>query len=283
MSYAKTVVFVGVITALTCFSIVHAQSSRPTFEVVSIKLNNSGREGGSAGPRGDRFLATNVTVRDLVFFAYQTRNGGRLFRQQMLGGPSWSGTDRFDVQAKMAEPAPIEQVRLMVQQLLQDRFELKVHWEMRDLPVYNLVVTKGGLKMHLSPDQTPPDPRQGSINFGPLEGQSAPLPRGAMRVATGTGVSALIGNSVPLSSLLSLLQGQSDRIVLDKTDLTQLYDFDLRFNTGGGPPLSPSATAGDQSGPSLFTALQELGLRLEPANGLLEVLVIDSVSKPSEN
>ena len=175
----------------------------------------------------------------------------------------------------------------MVQSLLEDRFHLKVHREMRDLPVYNLVIAKGGLKMKPSADQTAPDPRQRFIDFTSPAAEVAPLPRGAMRVAKGPGISVLTAKSIATSALVNnLLQGQSDRIVFDKTGLKELFDIDLRFSNEGDPPLSPGTDApppSDPSGPSLFTAIQELGLKLEPDKAPLEVIVIDSVSKPTEN
>jgi len=279
---ASAIVFVTAVKAQT-------PGQRPSFEVASIKPNNSGRDGGGAAPRGDRFVANNVTLKNLMFFAYLPRMG-RLFSQQIVGGPIWSNTDHFDVEAKADAgrgTVPIDQMRLMVQSMLEDRFQLKVRREMRDLPVYNLVVAKGGLKMKPSADQTAPDPRKGFIDFTSLAAESAPLTRGAMRVAKGPGISVLTANSIPISALVNnLLQGQSDRIVFDKTDLKELFDIDLRFSNEGGPALSPGADApppSDPSGPSLFTAIQELGLKLEPDKALLEVIVIDSVSKPTEN
>jgi uncharacterized protein (TIGR03435 family) len=119
-------------------------------------------------------------------------------------------------------------MRLMVQSMLEDRFQLKVHREMRDLPVYNLVVAKGGLKMKSSADQTAPDPRKGFIDFTSLAAEAAaPLPRGAMRVAKGPGISVLTANSIPISALVNNLLGQSDRIVVDKTGVKELVDIDL--------------------------------------------------------
>jgi len=279
---ALAIVFVTAVKAQT-------PGQRLSFEVTSIKPNNSGRDGGGAVHRGDRFVANNVTVKDLMFFAYSPR-AGRLFSEQIIGGPIWSNTDHFDVEAKAdagGRAVPIEPMRLMVQSLLEDRFQMKVHREMRDLPVYNLVVAKGGLKMKPSADQTAPDPRKGFIDFTSLAAEAAPLPRGAMRVAKGPGISVLTANSVPISALVNnLLQSQSDRIVSDKTGLKELFDIDLRFSNEGGPPPSPGTDApapSDPSGPSLFTAIQELGLKLEPGKAPMEVIVIDSVSKPTEN
>jgi uncharacterized protein (TIGR03435 family) len=181
---------------------------------------------------------------------------------------------------------PYEQVQSMVRALLEDRFQLKWHRETRELAVYNLVVAKGGLKMRPSADQSPPDPRQASISFDSLAERSKPLARGAMRIATGSEASALVGSSVSIAALVTLLQGQADRIVFDKTNINTLFDFDLQYSNEVRTPRAqsdPAQPAPGDPAPSLFTAVQELGLNLDPAKAPLEVLVIDSVSRPTEN
>ena len=263
-------------------------AQKPAFEVASIKRNLSPQAGGGGGPRGDRFVMRNVPLATLVNFAFRPRNG-QLFSQQIVGGPDWIRTDRFDVEAKIGDHAasiPYDQVQLMVRSLLEDRFQLKWHREMRELPVYNLVVAKGGLKMRPSGDQSPPDPNHADLFFDSIEARSAPLPRGAVRLATGPDSSALIGNSTRIASLVTLLQGQADRIVFDRTDLKGLFDFDLLFSNEVKAPRAANDGAldsGGQTAPSLFTAIQELGLRLDPSKAPLEVFVIDSVQHASEN
>jgi uncharacterized protein (TIGR03435 family) len=142
--------------------------------------------------------------------------------------------------------------------------------------VYHLVVNKGGPK--LSADQTPPDPRQSAIIFDSEGLSSAALPRGAIREGRTASGTTLSGTGVSVSLLMSLLQGQSDRIIVDKTDVKGLLDVQLRFTDARGPEQQADSTA-----PSLFTAIQDLGLKLEPAKALLEVVVIDRVQKPTEN
>jgi bla regulator protein blaR1 len=266
-----------------------AADKKPSFEVVSVKRNLSTQEGGGGGPRGDRFVMTNVPVRILINFAFRPPKGS-LLSQQIVGGPDWMRSDRFDIQAKMpgSYPSlPYDQIQLMVQSLLEDRFQFKAHRETRELPVYQLVVANGGLKLKLSDDQAAPDPSQGFIDFVSGEQEdSKPLPRGAMRLTTGSSDTILSANAVQVSSVVTLLQGSSDRIILDKTALTGRFDIHLRFHrdtapatqTPDGPP-SPS----DAPAPSLFTAIQELGLKLESARAPLDVVVVDSIQKPSEN
>jgi uncharacterized protein (TIGR03435 family) len=257
-----------------------ASAQKPSFEVVSIKPNMSGKDGGSMGPRGDEFFGTNITLRNLLVYAYSPPNG-QLLRPQIIGGPDWTNTDHFDLQAKSggnARVLPGEQTKTMLQSLLEDRFQLKAHRETRDLPVYNLVVVKSGPK--LSADQTPPDARQAFIMFGAPGESVDPLPRGAMRMITGPSSTTITGIAIPISKVITLLQGRSDRIVIDKTSFNGLLDVHLEFSQDLG---TASPDAANPASPSLFAAIQDLGLKLESAKAPLEVLVIDSVQKPSEN
>jgi uncharacterized protein (TIGR03435 family) len=148
-------------------------------------------------------------------------------------------------------------------------------------------VAKGGLKMKASEDQSAPDPQQGFIDFSSGEQEDTkPLPRGAMRLTTGSADTILYANAVLVSRLVTFLQGSSDRIIMDKTNLTGRFDVHVRFRRETAPPAqTPDGQPGpgDARTPSLFTAMQELGLKLESAKAPLEVIVIDSVQKPSEN
>jgi uncharacterized protein (TIGR03435 family) len=262
-----------------------APAQKPSFEVSSVKRNMSGLAGGTIGPKGDRFLATNLTLMNLLMYAYAPPNG-RFLKAQIVGGPDWANTDHFDIQAKPEGNAPIlpnEETKAMLQSLLEDRFQLKAHRETRDLPVYDLILIKGGPK--LSADQTPPDPRQGFINFISSGDPVQPLPRGAMRIITGPSGTTLNGTAVSISKLMSLLQGRSDRIIVDKTGFNGLLDFHLEFSELElrQDPGAAARDAADPALPSLFTAVEEIGLKLESAKAHLEVLVIDSAQKPSED
>jgi uncharacterized protein (TIGR03435 family) len=256
-----------------------APAQKPAFEVTSVKRNMSGLDGGTLGPKGERFIASNVTLKNLLSYAYSPSNA-QFLREQIIGAPDWANTDHFDIQAKPAGNAPVlpnEETKAMLQSLLEDRFQLKAHRETRDLPVYNFVLFKSGPK--LSADQTPPDPRQGFISFVSSGTPVQPLPRGAMRMITGPSSTILTGTAVSISKLVSLLQGRSDRIIVDKTGFKGLLDFQLEFSENRGG----AQDATDPALPSLFTAVQESGLKLEPAKAPLEVLVIDSVQRPSED
>src|SRR6478609_9824467 len=130
---------IGLISASAITAIVltaHAQSSRLQFEVASIKRNLSIQSGGGGGPRGDRFTMRNVSVAGLIQYAFRP-TGGQLFSQQIIGGPEWSRTDRYDIEAKMGGSVPSvtsEQIRAMVQSLLEERYQMKWHRETHELP-----------------------------------------------------------------------------------------------------------------------------------------------------
>src|SRR5215510_4844795 len=135
-------------------------ATKPSFEVVSIKPSPPGNFIRGGGPRGDRFTLSGASLRMLLQFAYQHSNVGFLGGQlQVIGGPNWMDSDRYDIQAKAdcsGGAIPREQMQLMLQSMLEDRFQLKAHMETREQPIYNLVVAKDGLKLKRSEDQTPP-------------------------------------------------------------------------------------------------------------------------------
>lgn len=267
--------------------------SQPSFEVASVKANGPGRPSGP--PRvaadGHRFVASNATLLMLLQFAYRPDDNRTLRNAEIIGAPKWAGSEFFNIEAKIAgDAAPIstQDMQGMVRSLLADRFQLKAHWEKRDnMETFNLVVAKGGPKLKLSEDQTPPAiDAQPSVPFNP----SALPPRGQTRTIAkptgGTIVLTFSGAAVPITpDLLSALQSYARRPVVDRTGLKGLYDFSLEFflDPGTAGP-APTAAAADPVGLSLFPALQdELGLSLEPSKGTVQVLIIDSVQRPSEN
>jgi uncharacterized protein (TIGR03435 family) len=303
-----------------------SQIPKPSFEVISIKptapSTNFIRGGGA---RGDKYTMTGASLRMLLQNAYQRPStGGPASQLQIIGGPNWIDSDRYDIQATANCSQGVlsrEQVQLMVQSMLEDRFQLKAHMETRELPIYNLVVAKDGPKIKPSADQTPPPLQAGPPQpcgpapdppltpFGPLPApgqRGGPLdpnfvpPRGGMfMMMTPTGLT-MQAAGVPLTNMINMLQQLVGRPIIDKTDLKGLFDFKFQFSPEGvtlpsppgglqpGPGLGPAGpaatppTAADPV-PSLFTAIQELGLRLESAKGPVTVLVVDSVQKPTEN
>jgi uncharacterized protein (TIGR03435 family) len=313
-------------SALAVFPLLSQTTKKPSFEVISIKPTAPGPNfirGGA--PRGDRLDFTGANLRMLLQVAYArigNAPGGQL---QIIGGPPWMDADRYDVQAKAdcsGGKLSREQTQLMMQSLLEERFQLKAHMETRDLPVYNLVVAKGGPKLKASEDQTPtpiqlnggpqpcdpelanliPPPPPPPPRGGGPEGRGglpdlSNMPRGAMFVMMSPTGMTMGTNGAPITNLVNFLSQQVGRPVIDKTDLKGLFEFKLTFSPeglqtpfggpppGGGPApggLSTTPNASDPN-PSLFTAIQELGLRLESTKGPVEVLVVDSAQKPTEN
>jgi uncharacterized protein (TIGR03435 family) len=275
---------------LLFLGIAYTQSSGSKFDVASVKVSKPGTRL-SVVETGGRFVATSIELKRLVQRAYATDGLSELFPNQIVGGPGWIETDHFDIEARPEANGPVARQKMwdMVRSLLEDRFQLKTHRETRELPVYNLVIGKNGAKIKLSDDQTVPDvealtapnERGASPFFDPRK----PLPRGILSF---TGDPArgmtLAGSAVPLSKVMSMLRGVVQRPIVDQTDLKGLFDLKLQFapECGVFSPCGPGDLT--PSGPSLFSEIeQELGLRLESGKGLVEVLVIDSVQRPTEN
>jgi len=258
--------------------ILHATGPLPSFEVATIKPSQPGATGIRAfGPKGaDRFLAMNVTVKDLIDFAYTIDDD-----RQVVGLSGWMISKRYDVDAKVgdAEVAVISELppsynpyRFMQQALLADRFKLKVHFETRSLPIYALVVAKGGSKLKAS--EMDPANRAETVNPTFLQAGSGK----AAGAGTTTGMLAEV---LERQDEVGNLPGGRGRMVVDKTNLSGRYDWTLHWTPWRD--LS-SGELSDSKGPSLFTALQEqLGLKLEPTKGKVEVVVIDHIDFPSEN
>jgi uncharacterized protein (TIGR03435 family) len=203
-------------------------------------------------------------------------------RQDLISGaPGWTESTQYDIEAKEGESVAAalqklsneqraDQIRLMLQALLADRFHLKVNHVVKELPVYELVIAKGGFKLK---EADPNNAYAGGIK-GP-DGVSGVLLTGAGR---------LTAQAIQMSMLVTNLSYQVDRTVVDKTGLTGKYDFTLKWTPDQGLSTLPPGAESDSSGPSIFTAIQEqLGLKLESTKGLVQTLVIDHVERPSEN
>jgi uncharacterized protein (TIGR03435 family) len=163
-------------------------------------------------------------------------------------------------------------IRPMVQVLLADRFKLKVHHEMKELPVYALVVAKGGIKMKPSEDSAvfSPSPEEARGHSFAMRG------RGQLQGGGAT--------TEELSSMLAIQPEVAGRMVVNRTGLTGNYDFMLKWTPDTGSTMANGSTSPDSSEPSLFTAIQEqLGLKLEAQKSSVDVIVIDSIESPSPN
>jgi uncharacterized protein (TIGR03435 family) len=254
-----------------------ASQSAPKFEVASIKLNTTTRvplnvpflrTAGAGNAKNGRFWmlgdigATPLSV--LIQIAYNVND------LQLDGGPSWVRSDRYDVDARAEGSATLEQMRPMLQSLLADRFKLTLRRETRQLPVYDLMVAKDGLKIAAMKEGSCVPPEQ-AVPFGPLS-------CGGVRKQMGPQRQVLEVAGVSMARLIELLSDEVGRVVIDKTSFTDRFSVRLEFAPAGGLQIAPS----DSSAPSLFAALQEqLGLKLEPSLGPVDVLVIDSVERPT--
>jgi bla regulator protein blaR1 len=253
------------------------------FDAASVKPNKSGDWRKSLGPApGGRFLATNNTLRDLIPFAYGIPQVTAAFR--IVGGPKWIDEDRFDVTATVDGTWTPQQMSEMLRTLLVDRFKLAAHHETRDLPIYTLVAASGGARLRRSEiDQAACEARRAAIQ---RREPVPPIPAGAPPVCgigrSNPGTITAVGWS--MDALTSALSPFVSRVVLDRSGLSGLFDFELKWTPDTIPQQPPDAPPLniDPNGPSIFTALQEqLGLRLESARGPVDVVVIDRVEHPT--
>jgi uncharacterized protein (TIGR03435 family) len=226
------------------------------FEVASIRpASPAAGWSGFQTPGGGAFNASRVTLKATIAFAYDVREFN------MSGGPGWAGSDEFEILAKAEANTTREQMRVLLRSLLAERFKLTVPRETRELPVYELVLAKGGPKLQES------SKGGGFIRFG------------------GRGV--IEAHGVSTTGLSQYLSTELERIVLDKAGLTADYDFTLSWIPDESLPEKLKlieTTQPDPNRPSLFTALEEqLGLKLEAAKAAVETVVIDRVEKPSGN
>ncbi len=242
---------------------------RPRFEVASIKLHPGIGNLVKIQPLpGGRLEVENFSLRHLMLFAYGVQDF------QIQGAPDWTGSERYDIQAKADGGASgTLMTGGMLQTLLEDRFMLKFHRETKQLPVYELTVAKSGLKMQHSkagscipftldsPPLAPSDPKRTFCGFN------------------GFGVDGLNRKlevfGITTTELVAALQrSELRRTIIDKTGLSGTFDVHMTWALDD--PSSP--------GPSIFTAIQEqLGLKLESTKSAVEVLVVDHVEKPSAN
>ncbi len=266
----------GLVALLVAPLALQAQDAHnQTFEVASVRPQSGVAGGGSS--TGTRFYRPGSTLRQVIQFAYD------LSRVRLEGGPEWIGTEFWAIDARSLSPATADEMRVMVKGLLADRFQLKTRVESRELPVFDLRVTRQDGT--LGPNATPPNcTRIGARSFESLReaGEIACGPAGTVGYRLdGTSYHRLYG--VTMSELSRYLEPITGRVVRDRTGVTGAFDIDLIFagdvgRLRGAPPAPlPDAVP-------LPTALAEqLGLRLESATGSVGVLVIESVSRPTPN
>ncbi len=250
------------------------------FDIASIKLNTTGTKTMKfPAPAGGRFKATNFPLKALISFAYG------VLGDQIYGAPDWTISERFDVEARAANTSiPREQYQQMLRSLLQERFKLDAHREIRDLPAYELLVIKTGSRLKAA------DP-QACEPAGAKRDQTGEKGRDVTCGSFFTGPSSLDGRSMSMMGFCNALGIVLGRPVADRTDLSGRFDIHLEFdpegvNLGNGSSgLSSDVNQSDGALPSIFSALQQqLGLRLQSHKEPTEVLVVDRLERhPAEN
>lgn len=309
-----------VVLLLTVACCAQQPDSQVTFEVASVKPSAPpeggrmvmGARGGPGSADPIRFTASNFSLSSLISMAYD-------LKPYELSAPSWLNGERFDIVAKVPPGATREQFRLMLQNLLAERFKLVIHRETKELPIFELVVGKGGPKFKESADQTdtvvqpgalpPPPPSGGPMQMKMGKDGFPEMPAGRTMMMMMPGRARMTAYKETMQWLATRLSTQAGRPVMDATGLTKKYDFTLEFapeGSGMGPggmappvgggggggamvmmaqvpgPGGPAAhsAADHESVPTLATALQEqLGLKLESKKGPVSIVVVDKIEK----
>jgi uncharacterized protein (TIGR03435 family) len=262
------------------------------FDAASVRQNKDGDQGGGFSSGSGKLTVRNLSLRRLILFAF------RLDEPQLIGGPGWLDTDRFDVVAKADAKTTDGDLRVMAQNLLVERFSMKVHTETRNLPIYALVMARPdgqlGPNLHVTdcgastsgqppcgtgfPSVAGPGVVSFSSNIDVGGGRGfAGRGEGASRTATGPSLKM----KGTMASFAGTLSAMLKRPVVNRTSLDRI-ELELTYTPPGAP-----ASADDGStprAPELFTALQEqLGLKLEATRGPVEVLVIDGAEHPKND
>ena len=251
-----------------------------TFDAASVRQNTSADRSFSGRTNKGSATVRNMPLKFLLLSSFHIQEA------QLIGGPGWLATDRFDVVAKADPETSSADLNVMMQNLLIERFAVKMHVETRNLPIYALVLARadGRLGPDLQPDcdpataDAPCAPNSGvsvlSNGRGGGGGVGGGVGRGVAGPGPGSGGVSMSGGGT-MASLARSLSGSVGRIIIDRTGLEGKYRYKLRYSRPGSTGGSP------ESAPEIFTALQEqLGLKLEATRGPVDVLVIDSADHP---
>ncbi|MDP9038529.1 MAG: TIGR03435 family protein [Acidobacteriota bacterium] len=275
------------VSGIDAITVFHPAGPLPSYDVATIK------------PADPAVPWAGTTLRNYISRAYGVPIGWGMpgsdpEAARVVGGPGWLDKDRYEIRGKPAEDLRdamqtmtreqrLAQEESMQQALLAERFHLKVHFETRDMRVLELVPAKGGLK--ITPVDAPPE--GGSMT--PMK-PGDPLPPGMTRLSTWTnGAHVLDARSTTVEAFISAMMGQAPEIagrpVVDKTGFRGHFDIKgFRFAGAAPPESGDGARAKDPDAPSFVSALEEtLGMKLVPARGKVEIVVIDSIERPSEN
>lgn len=305
---------VGLFIFATCSALAQVANLSPTFEVASVKPAPPSTGGFRSMMGGDsgRLNYSNVSLKDIIAQAYQVKD-------YQISGPDWLGSERFDIVAKLPPGTPKDQIPLMLQSLLAERFKLQLHREKKDLPGYALVVDKKGSKLK----ESPVDPASSADGAPQADGSVAIIGGGGRGLGGGGGLGGgrraagnaasmpagssfilakgrghLEGKKQDLPSIANMLARELDRPVMDETGIKGTYDYTLdwmpdaseggqRLGAGGGgegrgarATASTASTPDANLAPPLLMAIQQqLGLRLEAKKILLDLIAIDHAQR----
>lgn len=231
--------------------------AQPAIDVASIKPSDPGITAMNNHFSADRFTLTGYAAKTLIEQAHSVKD------YQVLNAPDWTRSERWTLEVKTTVPTNYQQKFQLLQPLLAERFQLKIHHETRTMPVYSLAVAKGGPKL-----RTPDPNERGYMMFG----------------------NQIIGRKYDITMLARNLEGELNVPVVDKTGLTGIYDLDLKWTPDPARPdfgdvHNPAELpAPDPNRPGIFTAIREqLGLELKAEKRPVDVIVIDHIERPSPN
>lgn len=273
--------------ALLTSTLLHGQ--QPTFDVVSIKPSQPGAQSRLPRISPGRVELFNTTLKQLVASAYSRFP---FDPREVVGGPPWIDSERFDIVATMERPPQFDQTGMlgeingMLRSLLEQRFGVKVHDEQREGDVYTLTFARRDRKTGAGLRQVP-DVCAAALKE--LAGTALrPQRSGPPPCSFGGPPGRLIGTGVTIAMFASVLSGNAGRTIIDRTGLAGSFDIELTFDPASAAKAPPGAPPGpapvDDTKPSIFTALQEqLGLKLESTRGPIDVLVIDQAQRPTAN
>ena len=239
-----------------------APDAKPAFEVATIKPSNPEAKGKMFRMQASGFSTLNTTLNEMISFAYDVQS------RQIVGGPEWMDTEKFDLSAKPDRPGMPSPVQLkgMLRKLLAERFALQFHPGKKEMAAYVLTQAKGGPKLEKNTEANP-------------------LPRLLF-----SGLGSLHVNGATMGEFCELMQSAVfDRPVVDETGLEGHWNFNLKWTpeegqfAGFGVKIPPPSDAADAP-PSIFRAVQEqIGLKLETGKPMVNVMMLDHVEKPSDN
>jgi uncharacterized protein (TIGR03435 family) len=240
-------------------------ATRRQFDVASVKPSEE-RGMMYVRPLPGGRLVVNAPARLMLMNAYGVQFS------QLVGAPDWLSSEIWSVDARAEGNPTRDELMLMLQSLLEERFQLKIRRESREMPVYVLTVSRNGPKLGAA--------KEGACAT-PVPGQPEPAapPCGRVRISMGPQGVLMEGGNAPLSELARTLAIPLTRPVVDRTALSGLYDIHLQFTNEG-----PGAAATDAQNAGIFTAIQEqLGLKLESGKAPVDILVIERIERPSAN